>query len=158
MGCKKVKNNFILFCREFLTESADFYLMSKFSVVFEISRQTYPKKRPFCPRKIPKCLGWNGCGLHLRVSWIFCINRLFRGQIKDFCSEAKNPPTASVFFLWWRHSSITSHKTCIKRTLICLKSLQIWSKVWLTTKNIIPKILSLLGSPKNAENTFFHVI
>ena len=53
-GVKGLKNNLGLFCREFYTESAGFYLMSKFQAVFEILRQTYPKKGHFRPRKIPK--------------------------------------------------------------------------------------------------------
>ena len=46
-GVRGLKNNLGLFCREFYTESAGFYLMSKFQAVFEISRQTRKEKSPF---------------------------------------------------------------------------------------------------------------
>ena len=53
-GLSVLKNNLGLFRREFYTDSSSFYFMSKFQVVFEILRQTYPKIGHFSPRKRPK--------------------------------------------------------------------------------------------------------
>ena len=53
-GVMGLKNILGLCCRDFYTESAGFYLMSKFQAVFEILRQMYPKMGHFRPQKYLK--------------------------------------------------------------------------------------------------------
>ena len=53
-GVRHFFSMFSLFYREFYTESSGFYLLSKFKVVFEISRQTCEEKSPFSGLKMAK--------------------------------------------------------------------------------------------------------
>ena len=66
-GVRHFFSMFSLFYREFYTESSGFYLMSKFQVVFEISRQTCKEKSPFSGLKMAKI------DLKIAITWAVMV-------------------------------------------------------------------------------------